>query len=503
MARLATRLAGLAPVVLLLAAGALAGLALVRAPAVHAAPPTRVSVAGVNVDLSADLHAQAVAIGRAFLRTEVTLRAPGRTVRRSRWDFGARVDLGRLEALLRTAADPRSVLRRAHTQLAGRRPLALPVPVEVRTEASLALLQKLADALDRPVVEPRMDTTTQTLEPEKVGLRFDVWSTLDRLTGALHDGTTTVDAVVQRLQPHLTARTLGDLSTAAVLGHFETHYNPSDAERARTHNLKVAAAKIDGLILMPGQELDFNRVVGERSQANGFVPAPQIADGELVDGVGGGACQIASTLHGAVFFAGLPILERHPHSRPSHYILLGLDAAVSYPTLNFRFRNDRSFPIVIGFEVDGGIARATLWGRRQDLMVSFVRSIAEVMPFEERTKDDPSLPDGVRVLAQRGVPGFRVQRWRILRNVNAHQAVREAGQDIYPPTAQIWRVGTGGPAPEGYAPPTKDPPPEYVADEFYSLTRGPGAHDEIERRRAGRTGTYGWIEREGLAKPTH
>ncbi|MEM9194351.1 MAG: VanW family protein, partial [Myxococcota bacterium] len=236
----------------------------------------------------------------------------------------------------------------------------------------------------------------------------------------------------------------------------------------------------------------------ERNEANGFRVAPVIAAGELVDGIGGGTCQVSGTLHGAVFFAGLPILDRRPHSRPSFYIKLGLDAAVSYPTLNFRFRNDLDFPIVIGLTVEGGWVRSTLWGREHHRQVSFIRRVDEAMAFEERDVEDADLPSGVRVLSQRGIPGFRLKRWRIVRDMRSHQAIRESMEDIYPPTTQIWRVGTGGPIPEEYVPPSDDDHPEYTADEYLSMTQGVGLSRMQEIRRAGRYGVGGWTVAAGF-----
>jgi hypothetical protein len=258
---------------------------------------------------------------------------------------------------------------------------------------------------------------------------------------------------------------------------------------------------VDGLVVMPGETFDFNEAVGERSEANGFRPAPVIAGGELVDGVGGGTCQVAGTLHAAVFFAGLPIVERSPHSRPSTYIFMGLDAVVSYPQLNLRFTNDLSTPIVIGMTVEGGVARAEIRGAEMHRMVSFVRRVDEITPYDERDVDDPSLPRGVRVLKQRGVPGFEITRWRIVRDVQTNQAVRTHSEDVYPPTTQIWRVGTGGPAPAGYVVPEGDTHMEYTADEYLSVIQGAGVDGTQVIRRAGRSGTYGWTARLGFPQP--
>jgi hypothetical protein len=198
-----------------------------------------------------------------------------------------------------------------------------------------------------------------------------------------------------------------------------------------------------------------------------------------------------------VFFAGLPILTRFPHSRPSFYIKLGLDATVVDGAQNFRFKNDRPYPIVIGLHVDEGRVYASVHGRERDRTVTFIRHIDSMQPFEERIVGDPRLPSGSRVLAQRGVPGFKISRFRIIRNDVTHVSVRERMQDNYPPTTQLWRIGTGREPRADFERPRNDPHPEYVADEHLQMSQNEhGSYDVM--RAAGRTGSYGWIEREGL-----
>jgi len=148
--------------------------------------------------------------------------------------------------------------------------------------------------------------------------------------------------------------------------------------------------------------------------------------------------------------------------------------------------------------IEGGVAHAALLGPRRDHLVSFVRRIDAWEPYEEREVEDPSLPEGVSVLSQRGVPWFTVSRWRILRDVRINQAVRQASQDTYPPTTQIWRVGTGPRAPEGFAPPEGDTHPEYRADVYTVVTQGVGVEGTPTSRRAGIPGSPGWTEREGM-----
>jgi len=488
---------------LLIAAIGFASSALLPDATVHAAtfdktPYADIQLGGALIDQSVSLRAQADAVARAFLRERVTLVTPdGERITRSRRSWGAQIDMTELVRMLLAAKNPSSLMRRVHARRAAGAPLALSVPLSFDATAAEAELSALKDDLDRRPVEARMDIDTHAPLAHRDGLTVDVWGTSEALEAAIEAGESEVALVVQVHRARRTADELEGVSMAAELAHFETRYDASFRSEDRSFNLAVAAEKMDGMVVLPGETFDFNQVVGERSEGNGFRVATVIAAGELVDGIGGGTCQISGTLHGAVFFAGLPVVERRPHSRPSSYIKLGLDAAVSYPNLNFQFRNDRDFPIVVGFTVGGGTARATLWGAEHDLQVTFVRRVDETVAFQEREVEDAELPRGVRVLSQRGVPGFELTRWRIVRDVHARQAVRERLEDEYPPTTQIWRVGTGGARPEGYTAPPGDQHAEYTADEYLSMTMGAGIEDSLVVRRAGATGSYGWIERAG------
>src|SRR5262249_19202153 len=244
-----------------------------------------------------------------------------------------------------------------------------------------------------------------------------------------------------------------------------------------------------------------NQVVGPRDEANGYKVAPVIAEGELVDGIGGGTCQISGTLHGAAFFSGLDIVERYPHTRPSAYIKMGLDATVVYPTINFRLKTPFSFPVVLHETVKNGVVRAEILGPRHALTVTFIRRVLEAMPYEEVERPDKDLPHGTRVLGQRGVPGFKLRRYRIVRD--GSHAVRDRWDDMYPPTTQIVRVGMGDASEESNSKALDDPHAEYVADELLVMTEGADSDDEAggnltETREPGRFGDGGWTEAAGM-----
>ena len=481
-------------------AGGLGGLLVMPEPPVQAAGAVELRLADQRLAPESG-RAAAGAFVQRYLSGSVTLQAGQARLSLRRGDLGARLDVERLSALLDHAADPTSAMRRVHERMLRGEPLALPLPASLDAGAATAWLLQLKDQVDHPASDAHVDPRRKIAVPGVPGAALDVQGSLDRLERALVLGESTVELPTLSLPPRAQNVSVAGLAMDAVLGEMSTRYNRGPEARDRTANLRVAASKIDGHVVRPGEVFDFNAVVGDRTAWNGFKRAPVIADGELVDGVGGGTCQIASTLHAAVFFAGLPVLTRTPHSHPSYYIKLGLDAAVAYGSLNFRFQNDLPFPLVIEATVDDGFVRVALHGKERVHTVSFLRRIDKTLPFEEKLVEDPTLPRLTRVMQQRGIPGFEITSFRVIRDERTGLARRERSHDKYPPTPQIWRLGTGPEAAVGYQAPHGDGHPEYLVDEVMSATQGPNI-DGIElNAQAGRTGTAGWIEREAMMKP--
>lgn len=472
-------------------------------------PPPALRVAGMIVPPGGDAVAGAMDKVRRYASGDLTLKLPNGAAHAIKVRaLGAEIDRVRLAAYIKETERPTSAVRRAHDEKGKPgEPIDVPLPVTLDHEAAVAHLLDLKADLDTPARDAYIDLEKRELKREEVGYRLDVYGTLARIDAAFRRGEDTVDAAVETIAPALTSAELGNVKFDHVLGYFETRYSQGGKARERTYNLRLAASKLDGTVVMPGQTFDFNGTVGPRDEAHGYKVAPVIASGELVDGLGGGTCQISGTLHGAAFFAGLHMVERYPHSRPSYYIKLGLDATVVYPTINFRFQNPFDFPIVLHETVANGVVRAEILGPERKLTVTYFRRIDEVVPFEEIERKTPKLPEGVRVLAQRGIPGFRTSSSRVVRD--GAYAVREKWSDAYPPTMQIVHVGTG-PKDEN-AKVHDDNHPEYIVDEYLVITQGPDIRSPtasgpepgggtVESREPGKTGERGWTERLGLSR---
>jgi len=468
-------------------------------------PPPRVKLLGEALALDDEAPKKALDRVRRFAAGKVALElGDGQKRELALGRLGAEIDKVRLSQLVRDCRDATSPLRMARSGAPADAELVLPVPIVLDTDAALGVLLRMKDELDRLPVDARLDLEKRTLTPEVTGRLLDVDATLAELRRAVTSGETTARAVFEARAPRRVAAQLGEVKFDAVLGWFETKYNRGEKYQARTFNLRLAASKLDGTVLLPGESFDFNDVVGARDEANGYKVAPVIAEGELVDGIGGGTCQISGTLHGAAFFAGLDVVERYPHTRPSSYIKMGLDATVVYPTINFRVKNGFDFPVVLHQTVKNGTVRAEVLGPRRVRTVTLIRRIDGAIPYEEVERDDPSLPEGVRVLAQRGVAGFKLHRYRIVRD--GEHAQRERWNDVYPPTTQIVKVGRGS-MPKDSVALKHDEHPEYLADELLVMTQGVdvGANDGestgrdmSESREPGKFGEARWTEKAGM-----
>lgn len=136
-----------------------------------------------------------------------------------------------------------------------------------------------------------------------------------------------------------------------VIGIYATEY---DAKVARATNVSVAASRINGVVVKPGESFSFSQTILPRTSANGYVTAPIFINKQHGMGIGGGVCQVSSTLYAAMLAAGLPATERHPHSLPVTYIPSGMDATIAGNTLDLKFVNTFNYSIVINAVADNG-----------------------------------------------------------------------------------------------------------------------------------------------------
>nr|MBO5337726.1 VanW family protein [Lachnospiraceae bacterium] len=151
------------------------------------------------------------------------------------------------------------------------------------------------------------------------------------------------------VEQFFSAHTSSSTTTADVIGSYSTNY---DATVQRATNVELAASRINGVELQPGEEFSFSQTILPRTSKNGYVKAPVISNGKYVTGYGGGICQVSSTLYAAMLAGGVPATERHPHTLQVSYIPKGMDATISSPSKDLKFVNIFDDPIQISASTD-------------------------------------------------------------------------------------------------------------------------------------------------------
>jgi vancomycin resistance protein YoaR len=285
------------------------------------------------------------------------------------------------------------------------------MPVTVDRAAAAETLMQLKTRHDSAPRDAVMDLEQRTIHKERPGTILDVYGSMSALAAAAQSGADRVELATVQVDPEVTVATLGIDDVSHVLAKFETKYAVNDA--IRNFNLKLAASKLDGHVLEPGEELSFNDVVGPRTEKEGYKVAGVIDAGEMVDGLAGGTCQISTTLHGAAFFAGLDIVRALPHSRPSTYATMGMDATVVYPNVDLVLKNDYDFPIAIHFRVTEGKAMVEILGRERPFdQIEFERKVIEKLDFDTVTREDDAMPIGTMTIDQYGFFGYTLEKVR-------------------------------------------------------------------------------------------
>ncbi len=289
--------------------------------------------------------------------------------------------------------------------------------------------------------------TKDEIAPHVDGLALDLYATADAVLGAMRTGSDRAALARFRSTPRATSEAASRADVATVVSSFETRYG---GPIGRDKNIARAAALLDGLVLMPDDTVSYNEAVGPRSTDNGFFPAAEIYKGEMREGIGGGACQVASTLHAAAFFGGFDVLERRNHSRPSGYIRVGLDATVSFPVLDLRIKNPFDFPVVLRARATNGLMRFELLGRERRVDVALATETAGILDFN-RKLEKAGLPAGEFKLKQKGKRGLKLRKTRTIAPLAGGPERVETSVDTYPAAQEIWLIGPG--VDEGALPP--------------------------------------------------
>ncbi len=227
------------------------------------------------------------------------------------------------------------------------------------------------------------------------------------------------------------------------MAEYETRYGSAGDLWGRANNIELAARALDGRLLEPDEELSFNEVVGERTFERGFSPAVELTGGgRRTQGIGGGVCQVAATLHAAAFFAGFDITEHHPHTRNSSYIEPGLDAAVSWPNKDVRIRNTLPYPVRVRATAYRGRLRVALMGAEHAPRIVWNTRVISTTPRGTERVVIHNLPVGTSEVLDEGEDGTLLERTRTIFWPDGPSTQTDVLR--YPVVHRLMHVGPGG-----------------------------------------------------------
>lgn len=320
--------------------------------------------------------------------------------------------------------------------------------------------------------------------PGKNGVGVDYDLLEKDLTAVLTSEQPVVTLVTIDQAPARTTAFLESMNVKGLLGGYTTKFDPG--KTSRTYNVSVAAQALDKMLILPGHEISFNKVVGPRSSEAGYKNAPVIVNNEFVDGLGGGVCQVSTTLYNAVLLANLHIVKRSSHSLPVSYVPIGRDATVVYDTVDLTFRNNTDSYLYLKTGVTGGQLTIKIYGNtdyKRDVTVN--TWITEEIEPQVIYETDPNLPLGEEVVKQEGSKGFKTAAERIVKKNGVVEKKETIPSSNYSPVNKIIAVGSmeqdlpqiapSKPVP-GTARPVPSAPetPENQGSPFDQVGNGPG-----------------------------
>ena len=212
---------------------------------------------------------------------------------------------------------------------------------------------------------------------------------------------------------NVTVLDLGEDAFPNLLGTCTTNYDASNINR--NNNLNLAANKLNGTIINPGETFSYNQTIGQRTIAAGFKEAKAYANGKVVLDVGGGICQLSSTLYNSALLSNLEIVERRSHYFKTSYLPAGRDATVSWGSVDFKFKNNRKYPIKIIAVAQDGVVKVDIYGIKQDddVDIQIESEETSIIPMETIYEKDTSLAKGTEKTIQHGEDGCTSETYKI------------------------------------------------------------------------------------------
>ena len=337
------------------------------------------------------------------------------------------------------------------------REMNVEIPVVISTPVSLDIDEVYARVHKEPIDASYKEGATFEVINEVNGLDFDKEEAKSLYIALKPGETAKVDLKVT--EPKIKVADLGDVLFKTLIATYTSKYDISDKNRVT--NLEIAANRCNNTVLYPGDEFSYNKALGHRTTANGYKMGNSFAGGKVVQTIGGGICQVSSTLYNAVLRAGLTITDRTAHGMYVQYVPQSTDATVVDNAIDFKFRNDRKYPVKIVTTCENGVMTASIYGVKEvdEPTIDIETKILETIEYTTQKQNDSSMKKGTTKVVQKPVNGYVSEAYKVYYK-NGKEISRELiSKDKYIPTNEIIKVGTkvDKPAGEVVTPPVVEP----------------------------------------------
>lgn len=317
--------------------------------------------------------------------------------------------------------------------------IVIEIPV-VNVAPSPIDLDAIYNEVHKDPVDAYYTTDPYVVHPSSTGLDFDI--SMDEAREMLKTYQEEYTIPLKVTYPSVSTNDIGSEAFPDLLSSFRTSFTSSNSNRST--NIRLCSEKINGTVLMPGETFSFNQVVGKRTPEAGFKPATAYSGGKVVQEYGGGICQVSSTLYNAVLYANLEITERTNHGYKPSYVDPGLDATVSWGGPDFKFTNNRDYPIRIVCDTSNKILNIYIYGLKRDTDYKVVLDAQYVSTVYFKTvyQKNSSLASGQSRVIQSGSNGCKTATYKYLYDANGTLVSSECiSRDTYNPHNKIVAVG--------------------------------------------------------------
>ena len=327
------------------------------------------------------------------------------------------------------------------------------IPVEYK-EPDPVDLQKIRDEIYKEPKDAYIELNPTVVHAEVDGVDFKI--SIEEAEKLLQQDKKEYEIPLKITKAKKTIKDLGEKAFPDLISTFSTRFDASNYNR--NVNIKLAAQKVNGTVIMPGENFSFNTVVGSRTIEAGFKEGTAYIGGKVVPDVGGGVCQVSSTIYNTALLANLKIVERSNHMFTTGYVAPSRDATVYYGSLDFIFKNTRKYPIKLVASASGGVCKVSVYGIKEENEYEVIIQSKVTSYINPTTiyKEDQTLEEGKEVVEQTAITGCRSEGYKIVKQNGKVISRTLLSKDTYNSRNKIVRKGTK----KATAPVTPTPTPE-------------------------------------------